>query len=129
MTSDVPPASQDIPVWMNVWDAWTRGTIVIELYPFVTGDPQPIYTGIVIYCIMVSINQSNEPRASKTTLRGILQKIGSSVLLMIAVAGVLTVLTGYVIQTGVWAAILAVWGTALVIVGVVGYTAIWWDRR
>lgn len=78
---------------------------------------------------MGSVQQSNEPRESQTTLQSVLQTIRGSVLLMLAVAGVLTILLGYVIQTGVWAAILAVWGSALVIVGVVGYTLIWWDRR
>lgn len=78
---------------------------------------------------MGSVQQSNEPREPKTTLRSVLQTIRSSVLLILAVAGVLTILVGYVIQTGVWAAILAVWGTALVALGIVGYTIIWWDRR
>jgi len=63
------------------------------------------------------------------TPQSIYQTIRSSVLLTLAVAGVLTVLVGYIIQISVWAATLAVWGTALVIVGVVGYAAVWWNRQ
>lgn len=43
--------------------------------------------------------------------------------------GILFILTGYVIQTGMWAALLPIWGGGLVLVGTGAITLIWLLRR
>ncbi|RKD89207.1 hypothetical protein [Halopiger aswanensis] len=55
--------------------------------------------------------------------------IQNSVSLVILAMGVLLLLTGFIIQTGVWAAIFAVWGTALTIVGATAYAIVWWSYQ
>lgn len=61
--------------------------------------------------------------------KGIVGRIRNSVTLSIAVVGLLVILTGFAINTGIWAAMLAVWGTALFLFGLTMYAAIWWQRR
>lgn len=75
---------------------------------------------------MASIQQSSRP---SETLRAIANTVRQSALLLLALAGVIVIVFGYILQTGPWAAIFAIWGAGLVIVGVAGYTVIWLDRR
>lgn len=49
--------------------------------------------------------------------------------LLIALGGVLMIVGGYLLQTGVWAAILPVWGTACILVGVSVYVFVRWTQR
>lgn len=61
--------------------------------------------------------------------RGVFGTIRNSVMLVIALSGIVVFLLGFLINTGIWAAMLAVWGTALFLFGVTGYTVVWWQRR
>lgn len=61
--------------------------------------------------------------------RGVVGTIRNSVLLMIALFGIVLFVLGFLINTGIWAAMFAVWGTALFLFGVTGYTVVWWQRR
>lgn len=73
--------------------------------------------------------ESTEQTESASRQWGVLGTIRHSVLLMLAVAGALLILVGYIIHVGVWAAVYAIWGGALVIVGLVGYSFVWWTRQ
>lgn len=53
----------------------------------------------------------------------------NSVSLLILAFGAVLFLAGFALQTGVWAAILAVWGAALILVGATAYAVVWWARR
>ena len=53
----------------------------------------------------------------------------NSVSLLILAAGALLFFAGFALRTGVWAAILAVWGTALMLVGATAYAIVWWSYR
>lgn len=63
--------------------------------------------------------------------------IGNSISLRIALLGVGIIITGYLAQfvdvawtpTGVWSAIMAIWGTALFLLGLSIYTVIWWSYQ
>jgi len=71
----------------------------------------------------------------------VLAAISDSVLVKVALLGVLLVGVGIglelAIQAGflvrglsaVWAVVLLLWGTALVVAGIAGRTFIWWRRR
>jgi hypothetical protein len=54
----------------------------------------------------------------------IVQTIRSSLQLSIAFWGAVIVLLAYVLQYGVWAAVLAIWGTFLVVFGLAWYLAV-----
>ena len=76
-----------------------------------------------------SADDSTGSVESTGTLSSAVDTVRNSALLVMAVLGVLFVVVGYAIQSGVWAGMLAVWGVALVFVGVAGYALIWWRRR
>lgn len=63
----------------------------------------------------------------------VIDAISGSVLLKIAMAGVLLFVSGWLldvgINEGVLAAIFAVWGVGLMLVGLSGYGFIWWRRQ
>jgi lipopolysaccharide export LptBFGC system permease protein LptF len=67
----------------------------------------------------------------------LLNKIQESVSLKVAVSGILSVFAGYIVQfvdiswtdTGVWSAVFAVWGAALLILGITAYAFVWWSYR
>ena len=59
----------------------------------------------------------------------VLDPILNSYALQAAVAGLLVIAVAYVINTGVWAAILAIWGTGFVLAGVAIHVAVTLSRR
>ena len=77
---------------------------------------------------MSSVQETNDS-VTYSRQSGILATVRNSVLLTVALIGLLELVVAYAIHTGVWAAILAVWGSGLIIVGLVGYTFVWWKRR
>lgn len=77
---------------------------------------------------MSSVQAPSNSDGAKNPVWRSLEKIRQSLLLSLATIGVFFVLLGYVIQTGVWAALLAVWGSGLFIAGVGGYSFVWWRR-
>ena len=50
-----------------------------------------------------------------------LDQLRSSFPLRLALGGLLLVITGFVLNTGVWAALLVIWGTAILLVGLVSH--------
>ncbi|WP_226042606.1 hypothetical protein [Natrinema sp. DC36] len=70
--------------------------------------------------------------------KGIGGAVRNSVLLKIAIGGVLFVLIGAFLDSGIlvptgelwsiWAAIFATWGAGLILAGLVGYGFLWWKR-
>lgn len=78
---------------------------------------------------MSSVQRADDSTGVVGSSWKILDTIRNSALLVLAVIGLLEVLIGYVMHTGVWAALLAVWGSGLILVGVVGYVFIWWQRQ
>ncbi|RDI69856.1 hypothetical protein [Halopelagius longus] len=78
---------------------------------------------------MSSVSDSGESSGWGRRRHGVVGTIRNSVTLTIAVMGLLFFLGGYLINTGIWAAMLAVWGTALFLFGVTTYGIIWWQRR
>ncbi|WP_247004419.1 hypothetical protein [Halosolutus gelatinilyticus] len=58
-----------------------------------------------------------------------LEPIRSSFPLKLAAAGILFVVVGFVLNSGVWAGILPIWGFALVLVGLGSYSFITLSQR
>ncbi|SER40326.1 hypothetical protein [Natrinema salaciae] len=52
-----------------------------------------------------------------------------SVLLKLATAGTALIALGAILNEGVWAAIIAVWGAGLLLAGLVLYGLVWWRRN
>lgn len=77
---------------------------------------------------MSSVQGANDS-VSTSRRGGIVNTVRSSALLILALIGLVEVIVGYVMHTGVWAAILAVWGSGLILVGLVGYAFVWWKRQ
>ncbi|QLG28833.1 hypothetical protein HUG10_15355 [Halorarum halophilum] len=59
----------------------------------------------------------------------VLGTLRNSATLSLATLGLVLVVIGLLINTGVWAAIFVIWGTALVLFGVTTYSLIQWRRR
>lgn len=77
---------------------------------------------------MGATDHESEQRAGTPGYRRAADALRGSALLSLAAAGVLFVLLGYVIQEGVWAAMLGVWGAGMIGIGLLGY-ALLWARR
>lgn len=77
---------------------------------------------------MGAMDHESKQRAGPPAYRRVLDALRSSALLSLAAGGVLFVLIGYLIQTGVWAAIFAVWGAGMIGIGLVGYGLLWARR-
>ncbi|SFL44456.1 hypothetical protein SAMN04487950_3776 [Halogranum rubrum] len=78
---------------------------------------------------MSSVQETSEANKWVTRRQGVIGTITHSVTLCIALFGLVLFLAGFAMQTGVWAAIFAVWGTALVLFGATVYTLLWLQRR
>lgn len=78
---------------------------------------------------MSSVQKTGETDDQSTDRMELFGTIRNSVTLSIATLGIFLFLVGFLINTGIWAAMYAVWGAALFVVGVTGYTFIWWQRR
>ena len=78
---------------------------------------------------MTSTQELGQPENPSGTLRALGREVRESLLLRIAVFGILLIFAGYVINYGVWAAILPTWGVAMILLGVGGYAFVWWNRR
>lgn len=61
-------------------------------------------------------------------LEPILEPLFDSVLLRMAAMGIVLFTLGAIRSVGVWAAILAVWGAGLMLVGFGLYGLLWWKR-
>lgn len=84
---------------------------------------------------MGSTQQASGPEnadGAETTSRtggGVLESLRNSVLLKIATMGIVLLALGAILSEGVWAAIFAVWGIGLMLVGFGFYGLIWWRRN
>jgi len=52
-------------------------------------------------------------------------RFADSVMLKMAILGLVFISAGPILQDGVWAAILPIWGAALFTIGIVVYTLVW----
>lgn len=75
----------------------------------------------------------NDDRTSQSLGLSITEKILDAVSLKVAIIGVLFWVVGIAFEvTGtfpIWAALLAIWGTALIAVGLTIYSFIWWTYQ
>ncbi|WP_227778216.1 hypothetical protein [Haladaptatus pallidirubidus] len=78
---------------------------------------------------MSSVQETSETGDRSNPAIELFATIRNSVTLTIALLGVILFVAGFIINTGVWAAIYAVWGTALFLFGVTAYAIIWWQRH
>ena len=62
-------------------------------------------------------------------LEPVIEPVANSVLLKLATMGVVLFALGAILNEGVWAAILGVWGGGLILVGLSLYGFIWWRRN
>lgn len=84
----------------------------------------------------MALYQSSEP-ADESSLRQLLKTVDNAISLQISLLGAISVITGFFVQfielswtsTGVWSAVMAVWGTALFLLGLTIYTFIWWSYQ
>ncbi|WP_242695623.1 hypothetical protein [Halomontanus rarus] len=60
---------------------------------------------------------------------GPIERFKNSFSLKLAAGGLVFILIGFILQTGVMAGVMAVWGIALVIIGVLMYAFIQWSLR
>lgn len=58
-----------------------------------------------------------------------LETVADSTALKVAMIGVLLWVLAIIVSTGVWPAIMAIWGTALIVVGVGLYALVWWFHQ
>lgn len=49
--------------------------------------------------------------------------------LRLAFYGLLAILAGYSMQTGVWAGLFPIWGAALVVIGLLGFLTTWYTYQ
>jgi hypothetical protein len=69
---------------------------------------------------------SNRAVEATTAVAGAVRR---SLSLKLAIAGLCFVLSGYYLQTGVYAALLPIWGAGLLLVGTVSYALVRRTRR
>lgn len=118
--------------------------------------PQPIYTPLTDNTTMAAINESDSVTTPRSVVSRVLSQVRDSVLLLLATVGVVEIILAGIIQLlldndiigrdaglsgiladlfsdgntwGLWAAVFTIWGMGLILVGVVGYTFVWWRRR
>lgn len=63
------------------------------------------------------------------SMRRSVGQVSGSASLTTLLVGMIFVVLGYMLYYGVWAAILAIWGVALVALGVLAHLVVWWSRR
>ncbi|SEW31227.1 hypothetical protein [Natrinema salifodinae] len=78
---------------------------------------------------MDSTQRTSDPETVSRTRGTPFAALRESVLLKLAAVGLLQITLGAIINEGIWAAIVAVWGAGLVLVGLGLYGFIWWRRN
>lgn len=78
---------------------------------------------------MTTMKLSSGSGGSKATLERGYDAIAGSPARFLRALGVALFLVAVVLQDGTWAAILGVWGVALVVIGLSLSVAAWWTRR
>lgn len=78
---------------------------------------------------MSSTQSHDSPDAGSSPVMDAVETIRNSVLLTLALAGVVMFLGGAILQYGVLAAMFAIWGFGLFLVGATGYTLLWYSRQ
>lgn len=78
---------------------------------------------------MSSVQRTGETNDGTSRPMELFSTIRNSVTLSLAALGIIIFVVGFLINTGIWAAMFATWGAALFLGGVTGYTFIWWQRR
>lgn len=72
-----------------------------------------------------------------TAISKVVDRVLNAVSLQLSLLGVVFVISGFAVQfisigwtnTGVWSAVLAIWGTALFLFGLLVYSVIWWSYQ
>ena len=78
---------------------------------------------------MSSTQSHDSPDTESSPVWDAVETVRNSVLLMLALAGVVMFLAGAILQYGVVAAMLGIWGAGLFLVGATGYTLLWYSRQ
>lgn len=78
---------------------------------------------------MATLDDPSSAALARDRVQAALLVLRNSLSIQIALLGVVFVVTGYVIQTGVMAALFPIWGGGLILIGVLSYVAIWRTRR
>jgi len=78
---------------------------------------------------MSSTQSVDDPEPRLAPVRDVVETVRNSVLLTLALAGVVMFLAGAILQYGVLAAMFAIWGAGLILVGATGYTLLWYSRQ
>jgi len=105
---------------------------------------------------MAAINESDSGATPRSMVSRVASEVRSSTMLLLAAFGLAEIVVAFIIEQllqndiigrdaglsgmmadffgdgdlwGLWAAVFTVWGAGLVLVGVVGYTLVWWRRR
>lgn len=77
-------------------------------------------------------SESARETKSSRELPSALEAIRMSLLLKLVVIGISMIITAYLLggdTIGVWAALLPIWGGALMLIGGGLYAALWWTRQ
>lgn len=82
----------------------------------------------------MSVDSTDEQRSTQSTSSGsfdseLLDSIQRSLSLQVALVGLLVTAVAYIVNTGVWPAIIGVWGMAFVLIGVGSHLAIRYSQR
>jgi len=78
---------------------------------------------------MSSTQSVDDPEPRLSPVRDVVETVRNSVLLTLALAGVVMVLVGAILQYGVLAAMFAIWGAGLFLAGATGYSLLWYSRQ
>ncbi|NGM67755.1 hypothetical protein G6M89_01810 [Natronolimnobius sp. AArcel1] len=74
-------------------------------------------------------SQLTRREAADAAESSVLETITNSYSIQLILGGVLFIVVGFIINTGVWAAVLAIWGAGIVVVGVVTHLLTIFARR
>ncbi|OVE85831.1 hypothetical protein [Natronolimnobius baerhuensis] len=74
-------------------------------------------------------SQLTRREAADAQETSVLETVANSLSIQILLGGVLFIAVGFIINTGVWAAVLAIWGAGLMMVGLASHLLIIFSRR
>ena len=85
----------------------------------------------------MSVDASDEQRSNQPNSSGGTASFGSELVgpfqgsrsLQVALIGLVVTVAAYIVNTGVWAAIIGVWGIGLVLIGLLAHLGIRYSRR
>lgn len=75
------------------------------------------------------MSTQTQDESNGSTLSTVIDSVQHSSSLLLVAFGAVLILIGYLLQDGVWAAIIPIWGAVLILIGLVGYAYVWWTYR